>query len=696
MANNNPTVYNVLLYGAKPAKSLSDGVTNSTTTFTSATANFTSADVGKLIQINGAAGSSGTLKTTIASVSNATTVILTTGASSSHTGVIFTYGVDSTASIQSTINTCEANLGGTVWFPNGIYLIAGALVTSDNNGNNPNSQLYIPARDGILTALDNSITLQGESAIFNFGGGYGTTSAPLTNTGVILKSIISGSGTNPSVIGTVGVGTFAPFMYTNVFINDICVEVYSNSGTAAPTMSGINMQNASRICMRNTSAILDIINQSSVTPASNEVAGMLISNISNGGPNYIDNCAVSGFKYGYFGSEHSEFQNCYASACVYPLVCPNTNYLIKGRFSFQGTINAIYFPTSTTMGYLCGTGSFVDILMEYENDNGGFWYDASGIHITDSGNNGHGTIRARIGSSGTFGITGGTNLNIWNLTGNVALSPTTLAAPLTMSDGSNTLQDLGSFRNTNTGSSTGGAISVYNNNGNTPSSNGLHLFLFSSAFNGFNNGAALINYENGVFLFGTNNAYFMNASAAGAMAIGKGATAPVASAQLEIVSTTKGLLIPVMTTTQRNAISSPADGLMVYDSTLHTPYWYLNGTWTPLPTSGSYTPTLTNTANITTSALNQAYYTRVGNIVTVTIGGTMTPTAAATTTLTFTLPITSSNGTQSFVGSGSQNMTASWIPGNVSIVSTTTGQWTLVTTSFGFSQAFSFTFQYTL
>jgi hypothetical protein len=52
---------------------------------------------------------------------------------------------------------------------------------------------------------------------------------------------------------------------------------------------------------------------------------------------------------------------------------------------------------------------------------------------------------------------------------------------------------------------------------------------------------------------------------------------PVASAQLEVVSTSKGFLPPRMTTTQRNAISSPAAGLMVYDTTLNAMF-YFNGT----------------------------------------------------------------------------------------------------------------------
>jgi hypothetical protein len=48
-----------------------------------------------------------------------------------------------------------------------------------------------------------------------------------------------------------------------------------------------------------------------------------------------------------------------------------------------------------------------------------------------------------------------------------------------------------------------------------------------------------------------------------------GANTYYASAQLAIDSTTKGFLPPRMTTTQKNAIASPASGLIVYDTTLN-------------------------------------------------------------------------------------------------------------------------------
>ncbi|MEO5947136.1 MAG: hypothetical protein ABIP79_10010 [Chitinophagaceae bacterium] len=49
--------------------------------------------------------------------------------------------------------------------------------------------------------------------------------------------------------------------------------------------------------------------------------------------------------------------------------------------------------------------------------------------------------------------------------------------------------------------------------------------------------------------------------------VGIGTTSPNSSAALDVRSTTKGMLIPRMTTTQRNDITTPADGLLIYNTT---------------------------------------------------------------------------------------------------------------------------------
>jgi hypothetical protein len=61
--------------------------------------------------------------------------------------------------------------------------------------------------------------------------------------------------------------------------------------------------------------------------------------------------------------------------------------------------------------------------------------------------------------------------------------------------------------------------------------------------------------------------------------IGVGTSSPNASAILDVQSTTKGFRLPNMTTTQKNAISSPAAGLMVFDTTLGKACLYTGSAW---------------------------------------------------------------------------------------------------------------------
>ncbi len=49
--------------------------------------------------------------------------------------------------------------------------------------------------------------------------------------------------------------------------------------------------------------------------------------------------------------------------------------------------------------------------------------------------------------------------------------------------------------------------------------------------------------------------------------VGIGTTTPNASAVLDVQSTSKSLLPPRLTVTQRDAIASPATGLVVYNTT---------------------------------------------------------------------------------------------------------------------------------
>ena len=81
--------------------------------------------------------------------------------------------------------------------------------------------------------------------------------------------------------------------------------------------------------------------------------------------------------------------------------------------------------------------------------------------------------------------------------------------------------------------------------------------------------------------------------------VGIGTTTPAASAQLEVSSTTKGFLPPRMTAAQRTAISSPINGLLVFQTDYPSGLYYFNaGVWSKLSETTAYpngtaTPVLT-------------------------------------------------------------------------------------------------------
>ncbi|MCG2610349.1 tail fiber domain-containing protein [Flavobacterium sp. SM15] len=69
--------------------------------------------------------------------------------------------------------------------------------------------------------------------------------------------------------------------------------------------------------------------------------------------------------------------------------------------------------------------------------------------------------------------------------------------------------------------------------------------------------------------------------------VGIGTTTPNSSSVLDVTSTTAGLLTPRMTMAQRNAITTPATGLLIYQ-TDNTPgfYYYNSSAWVPFGGSG--------------------------------------------------------------------------------------------------------------
>jgi len=104
--------------------------------------------------------------------------------------------------------------------------------------------------------------------------------------------------------------------------------------------------------------------------------------------------------------------------------------------------------------------------------------------------------------------------------------------------------------------------------------------------------------------------------------VGIGTSTPNASAMLDIKSTTEGILIPRLIQTQRNTISSPATGLMVYQTDNSPGFYYYDGSgWFKVGSSGS---SLTNSKILIGDASNKAVEENVTGDATLSNSGVLT------------------------------------------------------------------------
>ena len=104
--------------------------------------------------------------------------------------------------------------------------------------------------------------------------------------------------------------------------------------------------------------------------------------------------------------------------------------------------------------------------------------------------------------------------------------------------------------------------------------------------------------------------------------VGINTTTPNISSMLDVTSTTKGVLIPRMLDTQKNAIATPATGLLIFQTNGTSGFYYYNGAAWSLLGSGS-TETASNGLTKTVNDIQ--------------LGGNLTANTAVTQTAAQTL-----------------------------------------------------------
>jgi hypothetical protein len=199
----------------------------------------------------------------------------------------------------------------------------------------------------------------------------------------------------------------------------------------------------------------------------------------------------------------------------------------------------------------------------------GFWTNGAASASTE---------RMRITSSGELLLNTTTDAGDYKLqvSGNAYLTGTTVLAATSGNVGIGTASPVNNGSNTTTltiNAASQGILQMQNNATK-------FLEIYSVAGVGANPNDTRIEVPatyNTIFRRGSSESIRINST--GIVSINNGT--PDASAQLDVTSTTRGFLPPRMTTTQRDAISSPAAGLVIYNTTTSKLQVYTTA-WTDL------------------------------------------------------------------------------------------------------------------
>jgi len=273
---------------------LFDGaITSADTTFTSTTASFTSADVGKVITITDAGGADTDLTSTISSVTSATEVELTDAASATVTDAYTCYGTDDTTAIRNAI-AAVSNLTipvATIFFPSGTYIVNGAFDQTNN------SQLAMPTirTDAVTPKHQTKIKMQGTMYAKS------TNFTKLATGGAIIYGTKQGTANTSILSGKAAAG---PYGLTDVTLE---LDKIGFRTVQNPVNSAVNLGylNSALLYGVYIEAGMKLISDST-QPTTSTSYGLITPYTQNNNVVRVNDVRVQGFYTGILVGEHAD------------------------------------------------------------------------------------------------------------------------------------------------------------------------------------------------------------------------------------------------------------------------------------------------------------------------------------------------------------------------------------------------------
>ena len=270
---------------------------------------------------------------------------------------VISSGTDDTHAIQTAINyILTKTTGGVLYFPDGDYKIAGALITNVA-GYNPNCQIYIPSVG--TNWVRSSIKLMGEglSTMYPIGGGWGS-SDPVYNTKIgvrLISTLTSSSGWKPSIIGfcaTSVLGGVLVFNYNEFAMENITLIQQANVGTGGAKLWYINAEKASNFSGKRIAGAINARIWDSSQPDTAS-GGIILGSASGNTPYVLDECYFGGVYSGIRPCEHSWINNCFVAGCYCGIDLSATGYTTNtSLLTIHWCKYAIYHGSGIGVAYI--------------------------------------------------------------------------------------------------------------------------------------------------------------------------------------------------------------------------------------------------------------------------------------------------------------------------------------------------------
>lgn len=266
-------------------------------------------------------------------------------------GAVHDNTTDDTVAIQAAIDACATAGGGIVYFPNGIYVLNGPIITT-RDGYTYDSQITLPYKlFNDQTRL--CIKLLGETPpvmIQSEGIFFGNKIIPPL-TGVILKSTITGSASDQYVIGggKDPDGLYLTGNTNEVHIENIQIQIVPVENKM--TIGGIDLGSVcachmDKICISPYNTWMGDI----LLPTPLEQIGIRMPQEGDQLPTILEHCILGGFQHGVYLGEQNTVRDLIVECCLNGITVNKTYQMnLISRVSAFWNANTLNFVNARSM-----------------------------------------------------------------------------------------------------------------------------------------------------------------------------------------------------------------------------------------------------------------------------------------------------------------------------------------------------------